>query len=310
MQYKTVNKTRMAEHTRNGRTVQVPERYTEQVPKAPVNLDLVIRRALFVSAIVAATGAILWGTAAIGSMLAMIAPPWAAYLVAGVFDLTWVGCLAAEWLLRYDDKRAIVPRVAGMVALIVSMGALVTHGVLTGTLAVGIVGALVSAAAKGLWTTALYTVRIQLDPVDQAYLDLRKRETGTALALALGDRDRAVSDAKTAQLRLSLESATVNAAHVVEQVAVTERSAGQGSDLRIERTDQPEITRPVTERSAGQPVSDRVKVLIDRLSTGERLTGTTVARSMDVSEATGRRYLRAAKDAMDAQQGKGTGQYL
>jgi hypothetical protein len=73
---------------------------TTPVIRLPFNLDATLRRALFTLAIVMTLGAIVWGTVAIGSMLQLLAPPWAAYLVAGVFDAGWAACLIAEWLLR------------------------------------------------------------------------------------------------------------------------------------------------------------------------------------------------------------------
>src|SRR3546814_9211772 len=126
-------------------------------------------------------GAIVWGTVAIGSMLTLLAPPWAAYLVAGVFDAGWAACLIAEWILRYDSTRAKVPRNAGLAMLTVSMAAIIVHGALAGPWGwiIGIIGALVSAAAKGVWAIGMHTIRIKLDPKYAAYLRTLQTQAGT-----------------------------------------------------------------------------------------------------------------------------------
>ncbi|MFD1274883.1 hypothetical protein ACFQ51_34925 [Streptomyces kaempferi] len=62
---------------------------TPPPPRLPFNLDSMLRRILFATAVLMTTGAIVWGTVAIGSMLTLLAPNWGAYLVAGVFDAGW-----------------------------------------------------------------------------------------------------------------------------------------------------------------------------------------------------------------------------
>lgn len=325
MKFTTITKTRMSEHVRNGRTVTVPERYTVQVPRAPLNLDLIVRRGLFGVALAVTVGAIVWGTVAIGSMLALLAPAWAAYLVAGVFDMVWAGCLAAEWLARYDDARARVPRAAGAAALVVSMSALIAHGALTGALVVGIVGAMVSAAAKGLWFTALHTVRVKLEPADQAYLELVRRETGTRLALALSDRDREVSDARAAELRLAL-------AHGRESVSHTAESASQGrltpshADETATHADEPKRLIPSQpsefpqvnpvetatqdRESVMSGISAEAETLLSRLKAGESLSAVRAGELLGVSRATGGRRLAEAKAAHAAWLTNRTGHYV
>jgi predicted DNA-binding protein (UPF0251 family) len=304
MKFTTRTRTRMAEHVRHGRTVTVPEKYSEQVPRPPLNLDLIVRRGLFVVALAVTVGAIVWGTVAIGSMLALLAPAWAAYLVAGVFDLGWAGCLAAEWLARYDDSRARVPRFAGLVALAISMGAIVAHGALTGSLVVGIVGALVSFSAKGLWFTALATVRVKLDAADQAYLELMRRETGTRLALALSERDRAVSDARTAELRLSLEFGRESATQPVESLT---QEVEPKRLIPTQRTESPQVS-PV--ESATQPVSPEVETLVSRLKDGESLSAASAGELLGVSKATGGRRLAEARAVHAAWLTHQTGHYV
>jgi hypothetical protein len=189
------------------------------VVRLPFNLDAALRRGLFALAIAMTVVAIVWGTVAIGSMLTLLAPPWAAYLVAGVFDAGWAACLIAEWILRYDSKRAETPRNAGIALLAVSMAAIVTHGALSGPWGwiVGIIGALVGAAAKGVWAIGMHTIRIKLEPKYEAYLNARRQKVGTEMALALGERDRLLIEDGAVKLRLALEAQRPPAPIVIEE---------------------------------------------------------------------------------------------
>lgn len=188
------------------------------VVRLPFNLDAALRRGLFTLAIAMTLVAIVWGTVAIGSMLTLLAPPWAAYLVAGVFDAGWAACLVAEWLLRYDSKRAEIPMRVGVALLAVSMAAIVTHGALAGPWgwAIGIIGALVSAAAKGVWAIGMHTIRIKLEPKYEAYLNARRQKAGTEMALALGERDRLLVEDSAVKLRLALEARRSSVPSVVQ----------------------------------------------------------------------------------------------
>lgn len=318
MKFQTITTTRMAEHTRHGRTVTVPEKHSVQVPKAPFNADLFVRRGMFASALLVTAGTIIWGTNAIGSMLATLAPSWAAYLVAGVFDLAWVACLAAEWSLRYDHRKARVPRGAGMVALAISMTAIITHGVLLDAVMVGVIGGLVAAMAKGMWEVTLYANRVKLDPADLAYIDLMKRETSTKLALAVSERDREYSEAKAAQLRLSLahvrESATqdrLTATHAVESATQDRLTAVESPTQPVEfaQVSPVELTTQVRE-SAVSSNSPEVETLVSRLKAGESLSAARAAELLGVSKATGGRRLAEARAAHAAGLMHQTGQYL
>lgn len=206
MKLRQVTRNKTITETVNGREVHYTQPYTETVPAIPFNLDSLLRRALFLLAICATAGAIIWGTVAIGSMLSLLAPQWAAYAVAGVFDTGWVSCLIAEYLMRYDDEKAAVPRRVGYTMLIVSMSAITLHGHIEDALLVGIVGAFVSAAAKGMWAMGMHVTRVKLAPKYQAYLREMEQETGAQLALAQKERDRTLTEGKAVSLRVALEA--------------------------------------------------------------------------------------------------------
>lgn len=225
---------------------------TTPVIRLPFNLDAALRRSLFALAFVMTVVAIVWGTVAIGSMLTLLAPPWAAYLVAGVFDAGWVACLIAEWLLRYDSSRADIPRNAGVALLAVSMAAIVTHGSLAGPWGwiVGIVGALVSAAAKGVWAVGMHTIRIKLEPKYEAYLNARRQKAGTEMALALGERDRLLVEDGAVKLRLALEARRSPAPDVVAQ---------EPAEAAIAPAPEPEPAKPKSFRDPAGPVGEEIE---------------------------------------------------
>jgi len=213
---------------------EIPD--TTPVVRLPFNLDSLLRRTLFTVAVAMTMVAIVWGTVAIGGMLQLLAPAWAAYLVAGAFDAGWAACLIAEWILRYDSKRAETPRNAGVALLAVSMAAITTHGALSGPWGwiVGIVGALVSAAAKGVWAIGMYTIRIKLEPKYEAYLRTLQQQAGTEQALALGERDRLLTQDGTVKLRLALEARRGPAEPVVIEQAAPEPEAAQPAPVTAE----------------------------------------------------------------------------
>lgn len=279
---------------------------TTPVIRLPFNLDAALRRALFALAFAMTLGAIIWGTVAIGGMLQLLAPAWAAYLVAGVFDAGWAACLIAEWLLRYDSKRAETPRNVGVAMLAVSMAAIVTHGSLTGPWGwiVGIVGALVSAAAKGVWAIGMHTIRIKLDRKYEVYLNTLQQQAGTEQALALSERDRLLTKDRTVKLRLALEARRGGAETTVDQVEnrpqstpvqSVEPTADQAVD-QIATSPEPAAVHTV-QAAADRPVQakDQVAELHQRLKRGDHITKARAAEILGVPESTAYRRLTAAQ---------------
>ena len=274
------------------------------VIRLPFNLDSMLRRALFTIAVIMTVGAIIWGTVAIGSMLQLLAPAWAAYLVAGVFDAGWAACLIAEWILRYDSTRAQTPARAGLAMLVVSMAAIIAHGAFSGSWGwvVGIVGALVSAAAKGVWAIGMHTIRIKLDPKYEAYLRTLQQQTGTEQALALGERDRMLTGHKTARLRLALEAQHGAPQPTVDQIVNPAQSTlVQAPDQPVNQVEtQPEPAAVQAAQSGSSrpnqtaPIDDQVNELLRRLKLGDHITKSQAAEILGVPESTAYRRLTAA----------------
>lgn len=312
--------------TVNGIPVQYDIPDTTPIRKLPFNIDATLRRALFTLAIAMTIGAIIWGTVAIGSMLSLLAPPWAAYLVAGVFDAGWAACLIAEWLLRYDSKRAERPRKAGIALLVVSMAAIIVHGALAGPWGwiVGIVGALVSAAAKGIWAIGMHTIRIKLDPKHEAYLRTLQQRSGTEQALALGERDRLLTEDRTVALKLALEARRPDPVKVEQEdptepeinlpepglgsgdpaiaggglsgaspQVVPDGPAVQAAALKVGNFGfSAHLSAQSAQRAAG------IAQVMELLKGDPGITSGQIAEELAVSPATAKRYLREARQAI------------
>jgi hypothetical protein len=177
--------------TRNGRT-----HYVEEPPaRPPLTPDEIILRAVTVATGIVVTGALIWSTVAVGAMLDTLAPAWAAYMIAAVFDLTWIVAMATEYVLRFEPHRQKVPKALGWLALAVSMAAIFTHGALLNARWIGMFGALVSALAKGLWWLLMFATTRRLDGDTQAWLTLELNEvharSAEQKALAKVERERA-----------------------------------------------------------------------------------------------------------------------
>lgn len=178
--------------TRNGRTHYVEE------PAAlpPLTPDEIIMRGVGAATAVVVTGALVWSTVSVGAMLAQLAPAWAAYMIAGVFDLAWIVAMAMEFVLRFEPGRQKVPKTIGWLALLASMGAIFTHGALLDKPWIGAFGALVSALAKGLWWLLMFVTTRRLDRDTQAWLTLElgeihaRRAEQNALAKVRREREK------------------------------------------------------------------------------------------------------------------------
>lgn len=302
--------TRTVTENINGVTVdyQVPDT-SPPPPRLPFNLDATLRRALFAVAILMTIGAIIWGTVAIGSMLDRLAPAWAAYLVAGVFDAGWAACLIAEWLLRYDSKRAQLPMRVGVGMLTVSMAAILAHGALSGSWGwiVGIVGALVSAAAKGVWAIGMHTIRIKLDPKYEAYLRTLQQQTGTEQALALGEWDRRITEDRTVKLKLALEARRPPVEPTVDQLPDRAQSTPvQAADQpvnEVEATPEPQpiqaVQATVNRPAQSGSIDDQVNELLRRLKLGEHITKSRAAEILGIPESTAYRRLTTATSLLN-----------
>jgi hypothetical protein len=192
IRWRTKKRTRHVPHTPDGvNTEMVEQTYYVRVPVPPRDWDLILHRTLTGLALVMVTVSVVWSTASIGGLLAVAVPAVIAYAAAITFDAAWIGCMIAEWLARYDPERAQFPRRAGNIALVAAMTAVGAHGYLIGGdagIAAGVIGAVISALAKGLWIITIRATSHPLDPLTQQWLARRKARIQAQLALTGAER--------------------------------------------------------------------------------------------------------------------------
>lgn len=183
MKTRTIERTRLVPHTVDGDTEMVLHREIIKVPAPPVDWDQRVRTAVTIGAVILVTASLIWTTTSVGALLAMSTVAVVAYAAGVAFDASWILCMGAEWLFRYDPDRSALPRRAGHLALAVSMSAVYAHGQLTGEWVVGAVGASVSALAKGGWMIAMRVHARPLDDRTQQWVTKRRAAVDGQLAM-------------------------------------------------------------------------------------------------------------------------------
>lgn len=287
--------------TRNGRT-----HYVDEPPKLPpLTPDELIMRAVGAATAIVVCGALVWSTVSVGAMLDKVAPAWASYMVAAIFDLTWIVAMATEYVLRFEPARQRVPKGIGWAALLISMAAIFTHGALLGLPWIGAFGALVSALAKGLWWLMMFATSRRLDKDTQAWLTLElgevhaKRAEQMALAKVERERERYALNQPAELPPLTVDRPAVQPefapVHAVDQQAE-----------QIETAPEPAVVQPVqaVNRAPDRPVQpvqidDQVNELLRRLKLGEHITKPTAARILGLPESTAYRRLTAAQGLLN-----------
>ncbi|MGQ4486875.1 protein transporter Sec31 [Streptomyces sp. SAS_281] len=223
MKTRTITRKQLVPHTVDGTTHLVLDEFPVDVPVPPRDWDRIILNAVTAAAALIATACIVWSTASIGDLLAQATIAPAAYAAAAVFDLVWLGCMALEWLARYDHARAAFPRRAGYVALAVAMAAIAAHGAIADQLAIGLVGAAVSAhgaiadqlaiglvgaavsaLAKTMWTAVLRHHAKPLDRRTQQWVDAERAKAGGSLAMVAVRRELTRAEALITAERAAL----------------------------------------------------------------------------------------------------------
>jgi hypothetical protein len=279
---KTRPTTQLVPHTVDGKTRMVP--VTVDTPAPPRDWDHLVLNGVTGIAAVVLTASVVWSTASIGDLLARAVIEPAAYGAAVVFDLAWIACMAVEWLARYDQERAALPRKAGNVALLVAMLAIGAHGKIAGFWEIGIVGALVSGLAKGLWTVVLRHQTPPLDERTRAWIQGELADAGASLALI--------------PVRRQLQRAQ---AQVDAERAAIAPGADRGSadpDRPDESTDDPDAD-VIGIRPGAVNTKDAVRIAWDSDIREDDAVIRYVAKATGTmpSPDTVRRYLRALKVA-------------
>lgn len=284
--------------TRNGRT-----HYVEEPAKLPpLTPDEIIMRAVGAATAIVVTGALVWSTVSVGAMLGKVAPEWAAYMIAGVFDLAWIIAMAIEYVLRFEPNRQKIPKRIGWAALLISVAAIFTHGALLEAKWVGLFGALVSALAKGLWWLTMFVTSRRLDKDTQDWLTAElgevhaKRAEQMAVAKVERERERYALNQPAEPPQITVD----RSANRSESTPV--QSAVQTPDQPVNQIDPAPEPAPVhtVQATANRPAQpeDQVAELLKRLRLGDHITKKDAADILGVPESTAYRRLNAAKDQL------------
>ncbi len=142
-------------------TRQVP--YEVLVPVPPRDWEAFILRGVTGSTIGVTVIAVVGTTASVGGLLTELVHPVVAYGMGVVFTSSWLACLGIEWLNRLAPDRAKHARIAGWLALALSMAAVFCYGYNLRQPYAGGAGACIDLLAKGLWALLLNHHAVRLD---------------------------------------------------------------------------------------------------------------------------------------------------
>lgn len=206
MKTRRITRQQLVPHTIDGTTRLVPDDVHTDIPLPPRDWDRLGLNVVTGIVALALLGCVGFSTASIGDLLHRVTPAAAAYGAAILFDLVWIGCTIIEWLGRYTPDRVRKAKVGGYLSLAVAMGAVAAHGWIVGNAATGIVGAVVSGLAKGLWAVVLDFQAAPLSKRDAAFFEQELSEAAVKLArvpvrrrvnraLALAEAERIALDA-------------------------------------------------------------------------------------------------------------------
>ncbi|MEU6597881.1 protein transporter Sec31 [Streptomyces flaveolus] len=206
MKTRRITRQQLVPHTLDGTTRMVPDEVTIDLPVPPRDWDQIALNVVTGIVALALLGCVGFSTASIGDLLDRVTWALAAYGAASLFDLVWIGCTIIEWLGRHTPDRVKKARAGGYISLAVAMGAVATHGWLAGNAATGIVGAVVSGLAKGLWAVVLDYQAAPLSRRDAAFFEQELSEAAVELARVpvrrRVNRARALAEAE----RIALEA--------------------------------------------------------------------------------------------------------
>ncbi|MGW6391158.1 hypothetical protein ACWFR1_11775 [Streptomyces sp. NPDC055103] len=107
--------------------------------------------------------AVVSGTASIGGLLDPLVPSVIAYAAGSVFAISWLYCVAIEWLNRTAPERARPAKIAGWFFLVLSMCAVAAYGHTLSQPWAGGFGACIDLVAKGASWLLLREYAVPLD---------------------------------------------------------------------------------------------------------------------------------------------------
>lgn len=201
MRYKTEKRMRVIQHGPEGQERALVENYTERVPKLPRDWDQLAIKAAAGLVLVLTLVAITWSTTSIGALLHGVV----GYAAASLFDVAWLVNVLLEWLSRFDPKKRRFSRVLGWALLACTMAAIFWHGILSGSIALAVVGASVSLFAKTLWLGIMRFIDRDLSDLDQQWVAQEVSKANALLAVASVRRQVARAENRASMELLAAE---------------------------------------------------------------------------------------------------------
>jgi hypothetical protein len=191
MKLQNITRTRKVPRTLDGTTNLVDQEYTVQLPRIPADWDARGLKGAASVALAMTAASVAWSTISIGALL----HGGIGYAAAGLFDASWIVTILLEWLSRFDPEKRRFAKYMGWGLLALTMGAICWHGLLTGGLALGMVGAAVSLVAKAMWWGVMRHVDKDLSNEDQQWVAAEISKANAKLAIAGVRRQAARAEA-------------------------------------------------------------------------------------------------------------------
>ncbi len=180
MKFRTEHRERTVPVTRDGITNDVTEQYKVRIPKLPTDWDAVAVRVAVAVVLGLTAVTVAWSTISIGALLGGSI----GYAAAGVFDAAWLVNVLLEYLSRFDPAKRAFSKRLGWALLVATMGALFWHGLLSGSVALAVVGAAVSLFAKVLWMGIMRFINRDLSTRDAQWVAAEVSKANAQLAIA------------------------------------------------------------------------------------------------------------------------------
>ncbi|MGF0168648.1 hypothetical protein ACQRET_32235 [Streptomyces koyangensis] len=215
MKFKTEKRKRTVQHTRDGITHDVTEPFDVRVPVLPADWDQRAIKAAVAVVMVLTTVAVVWSTYSIGALL----DGGMGYAAAAVFDAAWIVNVLLEYLARYDAEKRAFSKKLGWGLLVCTMGAIFWHGLIVGSVALGVVGAAVSLFAKVLWMGIMRFINRDLSEADQQWVKAEISRSNAQLAIAGVRRQVARAENRAAMELLAAEQTRTEVAEWIGQTA-------------------------------------------------------------------------------------------
>lgn len=258
---RTVRRERVVPVTRNGRTHHITTTRDEPAPPPlPRDWDAAGRGFITVVAVLLNAGSLAWATVCVGGLLSYSAPLGVALAAAAAFDLAWMMCMVAEYLLRFEPDRAAPMRKAGWWALLIAMSASAANGYReSGSVAVAAASAALPLFAKGGWVVLIRVNARPLDPLSAGWLRAERAELDAEYALAVEELRLDRARAKVRQHRAALNAT----APVPRPAPPADDTAGPAPVAAAAPTGNTGTAHVVALSPVGGSVSSTVRDLVD-----------------------------------------------